>query len=58
MLTDSNFAVNVGEDCPVFEGLFEFCSISAGGTVGKKGNLALLNAVGPDLTVFVTCRCC
>lgn len=27
-------AVNVGEDCPVFEGLFEFCSISAGGTIG------------------------
>jgi histone deacetylase 1/2 len=25
---------NVGEDCPVFDGLFEFCQISAGGSVG------------------------
>jgi len=24
---------NVGEDCPVFDGLFEFCQLSAGGTV-------------------------
>ncbi|KAL1926372.1 hypothetical protein VTP01DRAFT_5893 [Rhizomucor pusillus] len=30
---------NVGEDCPVFEGLFEFCSISAGGTVGAANKL-------------------
>lgn len=27
--------VNVGEDCPVFDGLFEFCQLSAGGSVGK-----------------------
>jgi len=26
--------VNVGEDCPVFEGLYEFCQISAGGSIG------------------------
>ena len=25
--------VNVGEDCPVFDGLFEFCQLSAGGSV-------------------------
>eukprot|EP01096_Ripella_sp_DP13-Kostka_P014306 TRINITY_DN6422_c0_g1_i1.p1 TRINITY_DN6422_c0_g1~~TRINITY_DN6422_c0_g1_i1.p1 ORF type:complete len:557 (+),score=200.09 TRINITY_DN6422_c0_g1_i1:25-1671(+) len=25
---------NVGEDCPVFDGLFQFCQISAGGSVG------------------------
>lgn len=25
---------NVGEDCPVFEGLFDFCSASAGGSIG------------------------
>lgn len=25
---------NVGDDCPVFDGLFEFCSISAGGSMG------------------------
>jgi hypothetical protein len=24
---------NVGDDCPVFDGLFEFCGISAGGTM-------------------------
>lgn len=29
------FAVNVGEDCPVFDGLFEFCQLSGGGSVGK-----------------------
>jgi histone deacetylase 1/2 len=28
------FSVNVGEDCPIFDGLFEFCSISAGGSIG------------------------
>uniref|UniRef100_A0A8C1EPE9 Histone deacetylase 1 n=1 Tax=Cyprinus carpio carpio TaxID=630221 RepID=A0A8C1EPE9_CYPCA len=26
-------AVNVGEDCPVFDGLFEFCQLSTGGSV-------------------------
>jgi len=25
---------NVGEDCPVFDGVYEFCQISAGGSVG------------------------
>ncbi|NXF27439.1 HDAC1 deacetylase, partial [Rhodinocichla rosea] len=29
---------NVGEDCPVFDGLFEFCQLSAGGSVGKITN--------------------
>ena len=24
---------NVGEGCPVFDGLFEFCQISAGGSI-------------------------
>lgn len=24
---------NVGDDCPVFDGLFEFCGISAGGSM-------------------------
>lgn len=27
---------NLGEDCPVFENLFEFCQIYAGGTIGKN----------------------
>lgn len=26
---------NVGDDCPIFDGLFEYCSISAGGSMGK-----------------------
>ncbi|ODQ54156.1 histone deacetylase Clr6 [Saitoella complicata NRRL Y-17804] len=30
---------NVGEDCPVFEGLSEFCSISAGGSIGAAQKL-------------------
>lgn len=30
---------NVGEDCPVFDGLFEFCKISAGGSVGAAVKL-------------------
>ena len=25
--------VNVGEDCPVFDGLYEFCQLSGGGSV-------------------------
>lgn len=24
----------IGEDCPAFDGLFEFCTISAGGSLG------------------------
>ena len=28
-------AVNVGEDCPVFDGLYEFCQLSTGGSVGE-----------------------
>lgn len=30
---------NVGDfcpDCPVFDGLYEFCSLSAGGSIGKR----------------------
>jgi acetoin utilization deacetylase AcuC-like enzyme len=29
MLTD-----NVGDDCPIFDGMFDYCSISAGGSMG------------------------
>ena len=28
------FTVNVGEDCPVFDGLYEFCQLSTGGSIG------------------------
>lgn len=31
-----HFSVNVGEDCPVFDGLFEFCQLSAGGSAGES----------------------
>lgn len=30
---------NVGEDCPVFAGLFQFCQISAGGSIGGAAKL-------------------
>ena len=30
------FSVNVGEDCPVFDGLYEFCQLSAGGSLGES----------------------
>ena len=30
---------NVGDDCPVFDGLFEFCAISAGGTMEGAARL-------------------
>ena len=30
--------VNVGDDCPVFEGLFEYCGLSAGGSMGNNNN--------------------
>lgn len=36
--------VNVGEDCPVFDGLFEFCQLSTGGSVGMILGLRLLPA--------------
>lgn len=29
---------NVGEDCPVFDGLFEFCQIYTSGSIGKDEN--------------------
>jgi histone deacetylase 1/2 len=35
---------NVGEDCPVFDGMFEFCQISAGGSIGGAIHLNRKNA--------------
>lgn len=32
-------SVNVGEDCPVFDGLYEFCQLSAGGSVAAAVKL-------------------
>jgi histone deacetylase 1/2 len=43
---------NVGEDCPVFDGLFQFCQTYAGGSVGgavrlnRKENDAVVNWMG------------
>ena len=31
---------NVGDDCPVFDGLFEFCGISAGGSMEGAARLS------------------
>lgn len=36
MLTTCTKIVNVGEDCPVFHGMYEFCQISAGGSLGTR----------------------
>lgn len=41
----------IGEDCPAFEGLFEFCSISAGGSIGK-----LTTIIFPHVIVYPNCR--
>lgn len=39
---------NVGDDCPVFDGLFEYCSISAGGSMGRsqRHSVAVLELTG------------
>ena len=39
---------NVGEDCPVFDGLYEFCQISAGGSIA--GALKL-NKMASDIAI-------
>ncbi len=36
LAVDFGFEVLVGDDNPAFEGVFEFCSISAGGTIGMQ----------------------
>ncbi|KAL7410936.1 hypothetical protein BDY24DRAFT_443623 [Mrakia frigida] len=38
-LTGSGTRFLTGEDCPAWEGLFEFCSISAGGSIGAAERL-------------------
>ena len=35
VLINSN-QVNLGEDCPVWDGLYEFCALSSGGSIGMK----------------------
>ena len=41
-------AVNVGEDCPVFDGLYEFCQLSAGGSVAGA---VKLNKEATDIAI-------
>ncbi|KAN0061013.1 histone deacetylase (class I) Clr6 [Thecaphora frezii] len=38
-LTSEGTRYLIGEDCPAFDGLFEFCSISAGGSIGAASKL-------------------
>lgn len=38
-LTGRGSRFNVGDDCPVFVGLYEFCQISAGGSIGGASRL-------------------
>lgn len=38
MFSKEQVKFNVGDDCPVFDGLFEFCGISGGGSMGKYHN--------------------
>lgn len=40
--------VLIGEDCPAFDGLFEFCSISAGGSMDAARRI---NSGHTDLAV-------
>lgn len=42
------FIVNVGEDCPVFDGLYEFCQLSAGGSVAGA---VKLNKEAADIAI-------
>ena len=39
---------NVGEDCPVFDGLYEFCQLSSGGSVASA---VKLNKQAADITI-------
>lgn len=32
--TNQKYKFNVGEDCPIFDGLYQFCQISSGGSIG------------------------
>jgi hypothetical protein len=34
-------ADNVGDDCPVFDGLFDYCALSAGSSMGQPAAMLL-----------------
>ena len=40
---------NVGDDCPVFDGLFEYCSISAGGSMGMFFIYMYMHAINSEI---------
>lgn len=40
--------VNLGEDCPVWDGLYEFCALSSGGSIAAAGKL---NRCDSDIAV-------
>ncbi|UXI17074.1 transmembrane protein 234 [Sarcoptes scabiei] len=46
--TGQSKKLNVGEDCPVFDGLYEFCQLSAGGSVAGA---VKLNKQATDIAI-------
>jgi hypothetical protein len=44
----SSARFNVGEDCPVFDGLYEFCQLSSGGSVASA---VKLNKQAADIAI-------
>ncbi|WVO13577.1 hypothetical protein L204_101198 [Cryptococcus depauperatus] len=48
VLTGGGTRCLMGEDCPAFDGLFEFCTISAGGSLGAAERL---NAGAADIVI-------
>ena len=51
------FLVNVGEDCPVFDGLYEFCQISTGGSVGRYPGDGICETYSWLLSYLAKCVC-
>ena len=45
--------VNVGEDCPVFDGMYEFCQLSAGGSIGMCVNQCNMKSPHSICPMFV-----
>ena len=44
----------MGEDCPVFDGMYEFCQLSAGGSIGNAPTyiVYVYNICIPSLRVY------
>jgi hypothetical protein len=41
---------NLGEDCPIWDGLYEFCALSSGGSVGKAHPVFIFKALPSNST--------